>query len=96
MSRIIRAAVLPLLFPIALLAQRQLRDTVAYTTAAVRLRSEPAMDARALATLPGAAPLHVQSCSKGWCSVVAGSAVGYVAEEFLTLEAPQGAAAAGR
>lgn len=54
MSRILRATLFPLLLPIALLAQQQLRNTTAYTTAAVRLRALPAVGARMLAALPAA------------------------------------------
>jgi len=96
MSRILRATLFPLLLPIALLAQQQLRNTTAYTTAAVRLRALPAVGARMLAALPAAARVHVSSCSQGWCSVATDSVTGYLAEEFLTLHAPQAPASAGR
>src|SRR2546425_13037290 len=96
MSRILRATLFPLLLPIALLAQQQLRNTTAYTTAAVRLRVLPAVGACMLAALPAAARVHVSSCSQGWCSVATDSVAGYLAEEFLTLHAPQAPASAGR
>src|SRR2546422_8166852 len=84
------------LFRSALLAQQQLRNTTAYTTAAVRLRALPVVGARMLAALPAAARVHVSSCSQGWCSVATDSVTGYLAEEFLTLHAPQAPASAGR
>src|SRR6266540_815623 len=95
MLRILRVTLLSLALPIALAAQRELRDTVAYTTAAIRLRAQPAMGASVVAALPTGTRVHVASCSTGWCSVAADSAAGYVPEEFLTLQAPHAAAAAG-
>src|SRR6266545_3757845 len=42
MLRTARVTLLSLALPIALVAQQELRDTVAYTTAAIRLRAQPA------------------------------------------------------
>src|SRR6266545_3156596 len=76
MLRILRVTLLSLALPIALAAQRELRDTVAYTTAAIRLRAQPAMGASVVAALPTGTRVHVASCSTGWCRVAADSAAG--------------------
>jgi hypothetical protein len=62
------------------------QDTLAYTTASVRLREKPAPTARALALLRQGTPVRLYECSEGWCSVVVSRLAGYVLEEFLTTQ----------
>src|SRR5258705_4960947 len=62
------------------------QDTLAYTTASVRLREKPAPTARALALLRQGSPVRLYECSEGWCSVVASRLARYVLEEFLTTQ----------
>ena len=62
------------------------QDTLAYTTASVRLREKPAPTARALALLRQGTPVRLYTCSEGWCSVVVSRLAGYVLEEFLTVQ----------
>jgi hypothetical protein len=62
------------------------QDTLAYTTASVRLREKPAPTARALALLRQGSPVRLHECTEGWCSVVVSRLPGYVLEEFLTTE----------
>jgi len=71
------------------------QDTLADTTASVRLREKPAPTARALALLRQGSPVRLYECSEGWCSVAVSKLAGYVLEEFLTTQAPQ-ATAQGR
>ena len=70
-------------------------DTLAYTTASIRLREKPMPTARALATLAQGSPVRLYTCTEGWCSVVVSKLAGYVLEEFLTAQAPQAAASQG-
>jgi len=62
------------------------QDTLAYTTASVRLREKPAPTARALALLRQGTPVRLYECSEGWCSVVVSRLAGYVLEEFLSTQ----------
>src|SRR5881396_229727 len=68
------------------------QDTLAYTTASVRLREKPFPTARALAALPQGTAVRLYSCSQGWCSVAVSKLTGYLLEEFLSAQAPQAAA----
>ena len=72
------------------------QDTLAYTTASVRLREKPFPTARALAALPQATAVRLYNCSQGWCSVAVSRLAGYLLEEFLTAQAPQAATSQGR
>ncbi len=45
------------------------QDTLAYTTASVRLRAKPAATARSLALLRQGSPVRLYECAEGWCSV---------------------------
>ena len=45
------------------------QDTLAYTTASVRLREKPAATARSLALLRQGSPVRLYECAEGWCSV---------------------------
>src|SRR5712691_7941036 len=49
------------------------QDTLAYTTASVRLREKPFANARALAALPQGTAVRLYTCSQGWCKVAATS-----------------------
>jgi hypothetical protein len=62
------------------------QDTLAYTTASVRLREKPAPTARALALLRQGTPVRLYACSEGWCSVTVSKLAGYVLEEFLSTQ----------
>jgi len=62
------------------------QDTLAYTTASVRLRAKPAPTARALALLRQGSPVRLYECAEGWCSVTVYKLAGYVLEDFLTTE----------
>ena len=62
------------------------QDTLAYTTASVRLREKPAATARSLALLRQGSPVRLYECAEGWCSVAVYKLAGYVLEEYLTTE----------
>ena len=62
------------------------QDTLAYTTASVRLREKPATTARALALLRQGTTVRLYACAEGWCSVAVYKLAGYVLEEYLTAE----------
>jgi hypothetical protein len=62
------------------------QDTLAYTTASVRLREKPAPTARALALLRQGTLVRLYQCSDGWCNVGVYKLAGYVLEEFLTTQ----------
>jgi uncharacterized protein YraI len=61
-------------------------DTLAYTTASVRLRVKPAPTAQALALLRQGTPVRLYECAEGWCSVTVSKLSGYVLEQFLTTQ----------
>jgi hypothetical protein len=82
--------------PVSAQAQVTSRDTLAYTTASIRLREKPFPTARALATLSQGAAVRLYSCSQGWCSVGVSQLAGYLLEEFLSAQAPQVATPQGR
>ena len=63
------------------------QDTLAYTTASVRLRAKPTPTARALALLRQGSPVRLYECAEGWCSVTVSRLSGYVLEEFLSAQA---------
>jgi hypothetical protein len=68
----------------------QFQDTVAYTTTTLRLREQPLLTARVVATLPPATQLRTYACADGWCGVTVRQLAGYVSAEFLTLLPPPG------
>jgi uncharacterized protein YraI len=72
------------------------QDTLAYTTASLRLREKPFPTARALAVLPQGTAVRFYSCSQGWCSVAVSQLAGYLLEEFLSAQAPRAATSQGR
>ena len=82
--------------PVSAQAPLSPQDTLAYTTASVRLREKPFATARALAVLPQSTAVRLYSCSQGWCSVAVSRLSGYLLEEFLSAQAPQAPTAQGR
>lgn len=82
--------------PVPAQAQVTSQDTLAYTTAAVRLRDKPFANARALAALPQGTAVRLYTCSQGWCNVAVSQLAGYLLEAFLTAQAPQAATSQGR
>ncbi len=72
------------------------QDTLAYSTASLRLREKPFPTARALAVLPQGTAVRLYTCSQGWCSVAVSQLAGYLLEEFLSAQAPQAATSQGR
>ena len=71
-------------------------DTLAYTTASIRLREKPFPTARALATLSQGTAVWLYRCCQGWCSLAVSQLAGYLPEEFLSPQAPQAATSQGR
>jgi len=82
--------------PVSAQAPASSQDTLAYTTASVRLREKPFPTARSLATLSQGTAVRLYGCSQGWCSVAVSRLAGYLLEEFLSAEAPQAATSARR
>jgi len=82
--------------PISAQAQVTPQDTLAYTTASVRLREKPFANARPLAALPQGTAVRLYTCSQGWCSVAVSQLAGYLLEEFLSAQATQAATSQGR
>ena len=82
--------------PVSAQAQVTPQDTLAYTTASVRLREKPFANARALAALPQGTAVRLYTCAQGWCNVAVSQLAGYLLEEFLTAQAPQAATSQGR
>ena len=82
--------------PVPAQAQVTSQDTLAFTTASVRLREKPFATARALAALPQGTAVRLYTCSQGWCSVAVSQLAGYLLEEFLSAQAPQVATPQGR
>ena len=64
--------------PVSAQAQLSSRDTLAYTTASIRLREKPFPTARALAVLPQGTAARLYNCSQGWCSVAVSQLAGYL------------------
>jgi uncharacterized protein YraI len=60
------------------------KDTVAYTTATIRMRERPSPTARAVAILAEGTRVRLYHCSEGWCGVSVQRLAGYALEEFLT------------
>jgi len=82
--------------PVSAQAQVTSQDTLAYTTASIRLREKPFANARALAALSQGTADRLYTCSQGWCSVAVSQLTGYLLEEFLSAKAPQAATSQGR
>src|SRR5437879_13314309 len=61
-------------------------DTIAYTTATIRMREKPAPTARAVAILGEGTRGRLYRCSEGWCGVSVQRLAGYALEEFLTTQ----------
>ena len=72
--------------PLSAQAPLSAQDTLAYTTASVRLREKPATTARSMALLRQGSPVRLYECAEGWCSVAVYKLAGYVLEEYLTAE----------
>ncbi len=66
------------------------KDTIAYTTALVRLRDKPLANARSLAAVGQGTRVRLHKCSAGWCRVGVSQLVGYVPQSSLTARAPGG------
>lgn len=71
-------------------------DTLAYTTASVRLRERPFPTARPLAVLSQGTTVRLYACSEGWCSVTVSNQAGYLLEEFLSRQPLQTATQQGK
>jgi uncharacterized protein YraI len=92
---LLQLAVIALAAPLPAQKLRSTRDTLAYTTASVRLREKPVATSRALALLRQGSPVRLYNCSNGWCDVGVYKLNGYVPREYITHARPQ-AVAQGR
>ena len=81
-------AVISIATPVFAQSPPTAQDTLAYTTASVRLREKPVATARALALLRQGSPVRLYQCADGWCNVGVYELAGYVLEEYLSA-APQ-------
>ena len=59
-------------------------DTIAYTTANVRVREQPLPNTKELAFLATGASMRLHECSEGWCRVTVRKITGYALQEYLT------------
>src|SRR5207244_12730320 len=82
--------------PISAQAPASSQDTLAYTTASVRLREKPFPTARSLATLSQGTAVRLYGCSQGWCSVAVSRLAGYLLEECLSAQASHALKSEGR
>lgn len=64
------------------------RDTVVYVVGTLRVRQQPAPNAKELALLAGGTSLRLHECHEGWCTVSIKKVRGYALEEYLTTQAP--------
>src|SRR5882762_6062867 len=64
-------------------------DTIAYTTATIRMREKPSPTARAVAILAEGTRVRLYHCSEGWCGVSVQRLAGYALEEFLSTQPAQ-------
>src|SRR2546430_9902417 len=62
------------------------KDTIAYTTATIRMREQPAPTAKTVAILAEGTRVRLYHCSEGWCGVSVQRTAGYALEEFLTTQ----------
>jgi hypothetical protein len=65
-----------------------IHDTTAYTRIATALRARPEATAPVVVHLPAGWPLHVSSCTAGWCSAATSYQSGYLPADSLTLQEP--------
>ena len=65
------------------LGQQTRPDSAAVTRVATPLREAPALDARALVTLPPNTNVRVTSCTDGWCAVQYQQLSGHAIQVFL-------------
>ena len=70
------------------------QDTVAYATATIRVREQPAVTAEAVAILGQGTRVRLYHCSEGWCGVSIQKLAGYALEEYLTAKSPRQVATA--
>src|SRR5260370_40604055 len=67
------------------------QDTLAYSTASLRLREKPFPTARALAVLPQGTAVPLYSCSQCSCIVAASQLAGYLVDARRTAQSPHAA-----
>src|SRR3989442_13104297 len=82
--------------PVSAQAPVSSQDTLAYTTASVRLREKPFATARALAVLPQGTAVRLYNCSQGCCSVAVSRLRGHLLEEFVSPQARRPSTPQGR
>ena len=70
------------------------QDTVAYATATIRVREQPAVTAETVAILGQGTRVRLYHCSEGWCGVSIQRLAGYALEEYLTAKSPRPVATA--
>ena len=87
-------ALVSLSWSLAAQSERRSDDTVAYTTATIRMREKPSPTARAIAILAEGTRVRLYHCSEGWCGVSVQRLAGYALEEFLTTQPARQAATA--
>jgi uncharacterized protein YraI len=73
-----------------------LRDTVAYTTTIVTVRAKPFANSEALGRVDAVVPVHLYTCSVGWCSIATTRLSGYVLQEYLSSQPTPVTQRAGR
>jgi len=70
------------------------QDTLAYATATIRVREQPAVTAETVAILVQGTRVRLYHCSEGWCGVSIQKLAGYALEEYLTPKLPRQVATA--
>ena len=70
------------------------QDTVAYATATIRVREQPAVTAETVAILGQGTRVRLYHCTEGWCGVSIQKLAGYALEEYLTPKSPRQVATA--
>jgi uncharacterized protein YraI len=60
------------------------RDTLAYTTTIVTVRSNAFDNSAALGRLDAAVPVRLYDCAASWCRIANGKLAGYVHAEYLS------------
>ena len=84
-----RRAIFPLLSWLFLAtAALALSPGTAHTTTRLRMREAPSLSAEVLRVIPKSAQVTVGVCEAGWCEVDYRGETGYLAERFLTNDAP--------
>lgn len=71
-------------------------DTIAFTTAAVTVRTRPLASASVVVQLPAGAQVRLYSCTSGWCRIAVQRLSGYALQEYLSRQPPQATGAQGR